>query len=96
MQIRVTGTANLQQAKTQFAALTAQVAALNVEMAKSAATPVTPAQSMQQMKALHGAMSANVAAGTQWRAQQVRVNDVIQENLKLLGKQRLGMSDEAA
>jgi len=92
--IRINGAANLSQAKTEFAKLTAQVNALNASMAANVqvANGVNPRGYERMTQAVKGYSQTwrNAAASTgSFEVQQLRVNSATEEYTKLIEKQKL-------
>jgi TP901 family phage tail tape measure protein len=97
MQVRIVGTANTAQARAQFAALTAQVAALNAEMNRASMVPKGgSAQGFNQIS--RGAASATrawnsaMAASGAYRVEQIKINDAVSHHTELLQRQKLGFN----
>jgi hypothetical protein len=97
MQIRIQATANLGQAQAQFAALERQVEKLNAEIARSSMVPMGGSVKgfKQAQYAARGATTefANaLAASGAFRAEQVRLPNVINKTTEALRNQKLTFS----
>jgi TP901 family phage tail tape measure protein len=96
--LRVLGEANTLQAQKQFAALTAQVEALNVAMAKTALVPTGGtakgyASTTAALSAAGHAYNTALASSGAFRVETLKVNDVIAQQTDLLRRQKLGYKD---
>jgi TP901 family phage tail tape measure protein len=98
MQIRVTGTAHLEQMRAQFAAVTAQIELMNREMARTAMIPAggNPKQYQQLARGINSvnrAWDSSIAASGAMRVQTMKMNDVIDKNTEKLRTQKLTMRE---
>lgn len=96
--LRIVGEVQTGQAEARVAALTKQVEALNVAMAKTASIPAggTPKGFTQTTAALGAAGRAYneaLAASGAFRVENLKVNDVIAQQTDLLRREKLGWRD---
>jgi TP901 family phage tail tape measure protein len=98
VQIKFLGIANTAQAKAQFAALTAQVEALNSAIAKTAMMPSggSPAgfqRTAGAVNAANRAFNSALASSGAYRVEQLKINDAVEKNTNLLKQQKLTMHE---
>jgi TP901 family phage tail tape measure protein len=98
MQVRIVGSANMSQAKAEFSALHAQVAALNAELVKSTTIPagVNPKGFERMNAALNEGSKAyrnSLASTGKFRVEQMRLNSATEHYTELLQKQKLSFRD---
>src|SRR5689334_15656358 len=97
MQINVTGTAQMKQMQQQFAAVTAEIDAMNAALVKSTQIPTgTPAQfrkiSGYAQEASRWYDSALASSGA-FKVQQFAINDAVAQNTEALQKNKLSFRE---
>lgn len=96
--IKIAADTHLKQARAEFAALTAQVEALNAAMRRTAMVPHGGSsqgysQVARGLAAANHEWAKNVASSGQYRVEQLKVNDAVEQHTKLLQKQKLGFRE---
>src|SRR6478735_2866908 len=98
MQIKVVGQANLTQMQAQFAAVTAEVEALNKAIARTSMMPAggSPAGFAATARAANSANAAYnsvLASSGAYRVEQLKINDSVSKYTDLLQKQKLSFRE---
>lgn len=95
MQIRINGSANLSQARAEFAALEAQVVSLNATMAKGAAMPNGKgmAQHAAAVESASQAYRNSLQSSGAFRTEQMKLNSATSHYTELLQKQKLSFAE---
>ena len=94
--IEIRAAASTRQAQAQFAALTAQVEAMNRAMAQSAIAPTGNVKNFNAISrgaaAATRAYNSALASSGQFRVEQLRINDAVTKHTDLLQRQKLGFN----
>ncbi len=96
--IKIVASANMAQVQSQFAAVTAQVAAMNKELARTAlipqgGTPAGFAGAARSANAATQAFNHALASSGAYRVEQLKINDAVSKTTEQLGKQKLAMNE---